>query len=59
MLAWTSKRAKITLSHSHLSQSIEYLIEEEQDLSFGHLGNIVHALASIIADPRILIGKAS
>lgn len=44
---------------SHLRQSVEYIVEKEKYLSLGHLGDVVHALASVISNPRILIGEAS
>lgn len=41
----------------YLAERIEYIVEEEQDFAFRNLGDIIHALASIISDPCILIGK--
>ena len=41
----------------YLAESVKNIIEENQDLSLGNLGNIVHTLAGVISDPRILIGE--
>jgi hypothetical protein len=42
----------------YLAQSVEDLVEVDQDLPFGHLCDVVHALASVISDSRILVGEA-
>jgi hypothetical protein len=43
---------------SYFAQGIEHLVEVEQDLALCDLGNVVHALARIISNSSILIGKA-
>ena len=43
---------------SYLAKSIEDVVEEDQDFTFGHLGNVVHAFAGIISYPGVLIGEA-
>lgn len=44
---------------AHLCQSIKYIVEEEKDLSLGHLGNIVHTLAGIVSNSGVLIRETS
>jgi hypothetical protein len=34
------------------------LVKVDEDLAFRDLGNVVHALARIVSNPRILIGEA-
>lgn len=43
---------------SHLSQRVENLIEEQQYLSLGYFGYVIHALACIVPHSCILIGEA-
>ena len=43
---------------TYFGQRIKDVIEKEKYLPLSHLGNIVHALASIISNTRILIGEA-
>lgn len=43
---------------SYLAKCIKDVVEEDQDFTFGHLGNIVHAFAGIISYPGVLIGEA-
>jgi hypothetical protein len=42
---------------SYFAQRIEDLIEVQQYLPFCDLGDVVHAFASVVAHPRILIAK--
>ena len=44
---------------AYLAEGIEYVVEIFQDLPLSDLGNIVHRLASVVADTSILVGKAS
>lgn len=46
-----------TEGYTYLAKLIEYAIKIYQDLTFGNLGNIVHGLAGIVANPSILIGE--
>jgi hypothetical protein len=34
------------------------LIKVDEDLAFRNFGNVVHALARVVSNPRILIGEA-
>jgi hypothetical protein len=43
----------------HLAQSIENVVEEQKDLAFGNLGDIVHALTCVVTHASILISEAS
>ena len=43
---------------THLAEGIKDVVEEDQYLALGHLRNVVHALAGIVADPCILIAEA-
>jgi hypothetical protein len=43
---------------THLAERIEDLVKVDEDLAFRNLGDVVHALARIVSDPRILIGEA-
>lgn len=43
---------------THLRQSIKNIVEEKKYLSFSDLGDVVHALASIVSDTRILVREA-
>lgn len=38
-----------------LAQGVEDIVEKQQYLSFCYLGNVVHALASIVPDSCILV----
>jgi hypothetical protein len=42
----------------YFTECVKDVVEEDQDLSFRHLGNIVHALTSIISHSSILVSKA-
>lgn len=46
------------IKSTHLRQRIEYVIEEQQNLPLGHLGDVVHTLARIVSNPCILIREA-
>jgi hypothetical protein len=52
------RRSTKTIETSHLSQRVENLIEEQQYLTLGHFGYIVHALARVVPHSRILVGEA-
>jgi hypothetical protein len=54
VLAISVFRAYIT----HLAERIEDLVKVDEDLAFRNLGNVVHALARIVSDSRILVGEA-
>lgn len=41
-----------------LAQGVEDIVEEQQYLPFCYLGNVVHALASIVPDSCVLVGEA-
>lgn len=43
---------------AYLAQGVENVVEEDQNLAFGHLGNIVHGLAGVVSHASILIGEA-
>lgn len=42
----------------YLSQRVKNLIEEQQNFSLGHFGDVVHALACVVPHSRILVGEA-
>ena len=42
----------------NLAESIEDLIEVDENLPFGDFGDVVHALARVVPDARILVGEA-
>jgi hypothetical protein len=46
------------MEKSNLAQPVENLIEVNENLAFGHLGDVVHALASIVAHPSIRVCEA-
>lgn len=39
----------------HLAEIVKNLIKKEQYFPLGDFGDVVHALAGIITDPRILV----
>lgn len=41
-----------------LAQGVEDVVEEQQYLPFCYLGNVVHALASIVPDSCVLVCEA-
>jgi hypothetical protein len=43
---------------TYLAECIEYLVEVNQDLSFGNLGDVVHGLAGVVTNSGILISEA-
>jgi hypothetical protein len=50
--------ARVPWYSTHLAECIEDLVKVDEDLAFRDLGNVVHALARIVSNPRILIGEA-
>jgi hypothetical protein len=44
---------------SQLAESIEDVVEVDENLTLGDFCNVVHALASIVSDSCVLVGKAS
>lgn len=42
----------------YLAKSIKDLIKVDEDFPLCDLGNVVHALASIVSDTGILVGEA-
>jgi len=49
---------RVLLLPSHLAKRIEDIVEIYQNLALGNLCDVVHAFASIVSDPSILIGEA-
>ena len=45
-------------SRKYLAESVENVVEEEQNLSFRNLGYVVHALTGVVTDSSVLIRKA-
>jgi hypothetical protein len=43
---------------TYLAEGVEYLVKVDQDFPLGHLGDVVHGLARIVANPRILVAEA-
>lgn len=43
---------------SYLAESIEDLIEVDENLALCNFGDVVHALAGVVSNTRILIAKA-
>lgn len=43
---------------AYFAEGVENFVKVEQDLAFGHLGDVVHALAGVVADTGILVGEA-
>lgn len=43
---------------AYLAESIKDMVEVDQDLALGHLGDVVHSLACIVSNTGILVGKA-
>jgi hypothetical protein len=42
----------------YLAKSVKDLVEVDENLSLCDLGDVVHALAGIVADAGILVGEA-
>jgi hypothetical protein len=42
----------------HLAESVKHLVEVDEYLTLGHLCDVVHALACIVPNSRILIAEA-
>lgn len=43
---------------SHLAESVKHLVEVDEYLTLGHLCDVVHALACIVPNTRILVAEA-
>lgn len=43
---------------AYLAKGVENVVEVDQDLALCDLGNVVHGLAGVITNTRILVGEA-
>jgi len=42
----------------YLAECVEDVVEVDENLPLGYLGDVIHGLARIVPNPGILIGKA-
>ena len=47
-----------TMDRTYLAECIEDVVEVDEDLALGHLGDVVHGLARIVPDTGILVREA-